>query len=248
MDTADRIHVLPTYEAMCAAAGEHIIKIVTEKPDALIELPGGDTPLGIFDYLVKAAKNGFVGLNKCSFVSLDEWEGLDESVPGSCRETLFSRLYRRLPIDINRQVCFFDGTANLEGECARVDAFVRERGGIDVAVLGIGMNGHVGFNEPGIDPNQYCTIVPLDSVTRDVSVKYFGGKQLNIARGITLGMRYFFEAGEVMLIANAIRKANIVQKLVEGPKSRDLPASLISHQDNCTIWLDEAAASKLSRR
>lgn len=234
------------YADMCASVGEHIIEYVNANPDSLVELPGGDTPMGIFDYLVKAAEAGRFDVSNVSFVSLDEWENLGYEVKGSCRQTLFDNLFKRLPIDIERQVCFFDGTADLAEECKRIDRFVFDHGGIDIAVLGIGMNGHIGFNEPGVDPDQYCTVVPLDEVTKTVSVKYFGGEQLNVAHGITLGMKHFMEAQEVILIADSDRKAPIVKKVVEGPMTNEVPATLMQAAMKCLLYMDKAAASLLS--
>lgn len=234
------------YETMCKAVAEHIITYINKKPNSLIELPGGDTPLGIFKYLLEAAKEGRLNLSECAFVSLDEWENLGYDTKGSCIQTLFDYLYKQLPIDTAKQVCFFDGKANLEEECKRVDKFVFEHDGIDVAVLGIGMNGHIGFNEPGVDENQYCTIVPLDEVTKSVSVKYFG-EQLNIGHGITLGMKHFFNAKEVLLIADSPRKADIVKQVVEGEITNQVPASLMRKVEGSVLYLDEGAASKLSK-
>lgn len=232
------------YDAMCKAVADHIIAYIQKKPNSLIELPGGDTPLGIFAYLVKAAKEGIVDVSKCSFVSLDEWENLGYETKGSCKQTLFDYIYKLLPIHLDQQVCFFDGKADLQKECARVDQFILDHGNIDIAVLGIGMNGHIGFNEPGVNEHQYCTIVPLDKTTQTVSVKYFG-EQLNIKHGITLGMEHFFHAKEVILIADSLRKAEVVKQVVEGPQTREVPASLMQRVDGCTIYMDEGAASLL---
>lgn len=234
------------YEAMCKAVAQHMITYVQKKPESLLELPGGDTPLGIFKYLVEAANKGLVDFSKCAFVSLDEWENLGYETKGSCKQTLFDCIYKLLPIDLEKQVCFFDGKANLQKECERVDQFIFDHGKIDIAVLGIGMNGHIGFNEPGVNEEQYCTIVPLDHVTQSVSVKYFG-KQLNIEHGITLGMKHFFDAKEVILIADSKRKAKIVKKVVEEPQTREVPASLMQRVNGCMLFVDEAAASLLTK-
>lgn len=240
--------IKPDYQAMCQAVADRLIEIIAKKPACLLELPGGDTPRGIFDCLVDAAASGKVDVSQCSFVSLDEWEGLGYETKGSCRQTLFDELFYRLPIDVDRQVCFFDGRGDLAQECRRIDQFVFEHGGLDAAVLGVGMNGHVGFNEPGVDPEQYCTVVPLDSVTREVSIKYFNGEQLNIGHGITLGFKHLIDAREVMLIANSERKASIVQRIVEGPITNEVPASLMRRAARCTFYLDTAAASALDGR
>lgn len=239
-----KVIVKKNYEEMCKAVADHIIDYVNNKPDSLIELPGGDTPMGIFRYLVEAAKEERVNLSKCAFVSLDEWENLGYETKGSCVQTLYDALYNKLPIDKEKQVCFFNGKADLKEECRRIDNFIFEHGNIDIAVLGIGMNGHIGFNEPGIDENQYSTVVELDDVTQSVSVKYFG-EQLNIRHGITLGMKHFFESKEVILIADSARKADIVKQLVEGEITNHIPASLIRKVEGSVLYTDEDAASKL---
>ena len=232
------------YEQMCKAVADYIVEYVNKKPESLIQLPGGDTPLGIFKALIEADKAGKVDFSKVTFVSLDEWENLGYETKGSCIQTLYDCLFNQLSINPEKQVCFFDGKANLETECKRVDQFVFDHGNIDISVLGIGMNGHIGFNEPGFDDNQYCTIIPLDEVTKKVSVKYFG-KQLNIEHGITLGFKHILNANKVILIADSMKKAEIVQKVVEGPITNEVPASLVRKVKNSVIYLDEEAATKL---
>lgn len=241
------IIVKKNYDEMCKAVAEHIISYVQKKPQSLIELPGGDTPLGIFKYLIHAANDGILDVSQCAFVSLDEWENLGYDTKGSCIQTLFDVLYNELPIDKEKQVCFFDGKADLKEECKRIDKFIFEHGNIDIAVLGIGMNGHIGFNEPGVDEDQYCTIVPLDEVTQSVSVKYFG-EQLDIKHGITLGMKHFFDANEVILIADSLRKADITKAVVEGEITNKVPASLIRKVEGSVLYVDEKAASKLAKK
>lgn len=237
--------VKKNYEEMCQSVADLIIDYVSKKPESLIQLPGGDTPLGIFEALVKADKEGKIDFSKTSFVSLDEWENLGYDTKGSCIQTLYDCLYNKLSIDPKKQVCFFDGQGDLEEECKRIDKFVFEHGNIDISVLGIGMNGHIGFNEPGFDPDQYCTIIPLDEITKSVSVKYFG-QQLNIEHGITLGFKHILNAKKVILIADSARKADIVRKVVEGPITNEVPASLVRKVKDSVIYLDEEAATKLN--
>lgn len=239
-----KVVVKKNYEEMCQAVTDYIVDYISKKPESLIQLPGGDTPLGIFKCLVKADKDGKLDLSKVSFVSLDEWENLGYETKGSCIQTLYDSLFNQLSIDPEKQVCFFDGKGNLEEECKRVDQFIFDHGNIDISVLGIGMNGHIGFNEPGFNPDQYCTIIPLDEVTKKVSVKYFG-KQLNIEHGITLGFKHILNANKVILIADSTRKADIVKQVIEGPISNMVPASLVRKVNDSAIYLDEEAATKL---
>lgn len=239
-----KVVVKKNYEEMCQAVTDYIVDYISKKPESLIQLPGGDTPLGIFKCLVNADKDGKLDLSKVSFVSLDEWENLGYETKGSCIQTLYDSLFNQLSIDPEKQVCFFDGKGNLEEECKRVDQFIFDHGNIDISVLGIGMNGHIGFNEPGFNPDQYCTIIPLDEVTKKVSVKYFG-KQLNIEHGITLGFKHILNANKVILIADSTRKADIVKQVIEGPISNMVPASLVRKVNDSAIYLDEEAATKL---
>lgn len=233
------------YDEICEQIAEQTIEQIKSKPESLICMPGGDTPLGVFKYLIQKVKEQNIDLSKCSFVSLDEWISLDRSVKGSCIQTLFDELYDKIDIDLQNQVCFFNGKAkDLDVECQRVDKFIFDKGGIDLVVLGIGMNGHIGFNEPGVDTEKYCTIVPLDDVTRSVSVKYFG-EQLNLEYGITLGMKHLLGAKDVILIANGTKKADIVKAVVQGEVSNKVPASLIRNIEKSQLFVDEEAASKL---
>ena len=113
-------------------------------------------------------------------------------------------------------------------------------------ILGIGMNGHLGFNEPGSDPDSYAHIVELDEITKKVGQKYFSQETL-LTSGITLGLRHIMESRRVILMANGVKKAEIVKQAMEGNISNHVPASLIREHHNAAIYLDEDAAQKLIR-
>ena len=242
-----KIVVKKNYEEMSKSVSEHIIEYVNKKPNSLLCFAGGDTPLKTFDYLVEAANKGEVDFSKCSFVSLDEWGGLGFDTKGSCVETLYNHIYNKLPIDTEKQVCFFNGKAeNLEEECKRVDQFIFDKGNIDISLLGIGMNGHLGFNEPGVDSELYSAVIPLDPVTQTVGTKYFE-EELDLKVGITLGLKHLLGAKNIILIANATKKADIVKATIEGKISNEVPSSLARNCENSFIYLDEEAASKLKK-
>lgn len=242
-----KVVVKKNYKEMSKGVADHIIQYINNKPEALLCFAGGDTPLQTYAYLVEAAANGEVDFSKCSFVSLDEWGGLGPETKGSCVETLYNCLYNKLPIDLEKQVCFFDGKSeSLEDECKRVDKFIFDRNGIDIALLGIGMNGHLGFNEPGSDLESYSNIVPLDPVTKKVGAKYFE-EELDLTVGITVGLKHLLNATDVILIANEAKKADIVKKTIEGEITNEVPSSLARKGTNSFIFLDEDAASKLEK-
>lgn len=239
-----KVNVLENYEKMSKSVAEYIINYVNNKPESLLCLAGGDTPLLAYQYLVEAAEKKEVDFSKCKFVSLDEWVGLGEDVKGSCIETLYRTIYGKLPIK-KEQVCFFNGVAeNLDEECSRVDKFIFDNNKVDIMLLGIGMNGHLGFNEPNVDTDLYCSVIPLDDVTKTVCVKYFD-QEVNVKSGITLGMKHITESKSIILMANALKKADIVKETVEGEVSVKVPSSLVRNVEGSQIFLDKDAASKL---
>lgn len=241
-----KINVYENYELMSKKVSEYIIETVNKKPESLLCLAGGDTPLKTYKYLVEAYNNNEVNFSKCKFVGLDEWIGLSEETKGSCVEMLNKHLYSKLDLK-DDQVCFFDGVASdLENECKRVDQFIFDNNGIDLMLLGLGMNGHLGFNEPNINPDLYCTVVNLDEVTTTVGVKYFD-ENIELKKGITIGMKHIFNSNIKIIMANGERKADIVKQVVEGKKTKEIPASLLVDEKSLDIFLDCEAASKLKK-
>ncbi|MDV4151373.1 glucosamine-6-phosphate deaminase [Clostridium sp. AL.422] len=239
-----KVNILEDYKKLSMAVADYIIDQVKEKPESLLCLAGGDTPLLTYNYLAQAYTNGKVDFSKCRFVSLDEWVGLDINVKGSCIETLYNNLYYKLNLN-SEQICFFDGKArDLNNECKRIDNFIFINGGIDLILLGIGMNGHIGFNEPNVNINKYSQIFKLDDVTKNVCVKYFEESIIPEA-GMSLGMKHILEAKKVVLMANSIKKADIVYRTIRGEKSVEVPSSLIRAIVGSQIFLDYEAASKL---
>lgn len=238
------IKIYENHDIQSKKLAEYIIDFIKNKSDALLCLAGGNTPLKTYEYLVESYNNKEVDFSNCKFVGLDEWVGLSKEVKGSCYEMLYNTLFSKLNLR-EEQICFFDGiTLNLEEECNRVDNFIFKNKGIDIIVLGVGMNGHLGFNEPNIDPNLYCTVVQLDEVTTSVGKKYFN-EELTLNKGITLGLKHIFESKNKIIIANGRNKAEIVNRIIRGSKSKKVPASLLVNEVGCSIFLDKEAASKL---
>ena len=143
------------------------------------------------------------------------------------------------------QICFFDGlTANPQAECQRVDRYIEQHGPIDCIVLGIGMNGHIGFNEPGASLDNTCHVVDLDSVTQAVSVKYFDTPR-EVKQGISLGLKTILAAKNIVVMASGENKAAIVAQTVNHPASTDIPSTLMKTTQQANLYLDEVAASAL---
>jgi glucosamine-6-phosphate isomerase len=179
-------------------------------------------------------------------VGLDEWLGIPPQNEGSCSFYLNHHLFK--PLNLTpEQIHVFDAlSADPESECARIDAIIRRKGKINLMLVGVGMNGHIGFNEPGVPADLYSHVVNLDPVTQAVGQKYFASTT-TLSRGITLGLRHFFESRKAIMIANGSKKAEIVKLALEGPVSINVPASAIQHHSNAIVMLDEEAARSLGK-
>lgn len=233
------------FDAMSRAAAEKVCAILKDKPDALLSFPGGDTPLGCVREFVRMVNAGECDISRASFVMLDEWVGLDETDEGSCAHFLKVNLFDALEKPF-AHVFLFDGKAKDTDAMLRAhDAFITSRGGLTVSVLGIGMNGHLGFNEDGVDFSLRSHKIPLSETTKRVMGKYFGGKDLPLTHGVTQGIAQIMEAKHVFVIANGEKKAEIVKKSIEGPVTNTVPASVLQKHPNACFVLDEAAASLL---
>jgi len=229
---------------MSRAAAERVIDLLNEKPDAVICLPSGSTPKGMFDELVLAHKSGSTDFSKCTFIGLDEWIGLGAQDDGSCRDLLDKDFL--IPIGFrDQQVVFFDGLAEDPlAECERINEAVAAIGGLDLIVLGVGMNGHLALNEPGTPFSIYAHISDLDPLTVQVGQKYFK-KETPLTKGITVGIRHMLEANSAILIASGRSKATVVQKALTLDVSIDFPATVLQTHPNAEFILDKEAAELL---
>lgn len=232
------------YKSMSAAAADCVITLLKEKPTAIFCLPSGSTPEGMFHELVKAHQNGDVDFSQCTYIGLDEWIGLGADDKGSCRDLLDKDFL--IPIGFKAdQIVFFDGlAANPQAECDRVNAALSAVGGLDLIILGIGMNGHLALNEPGTPWDSRAHISVLDPITAEVGQKYFH-KATPLTSGITVGIQNILEARNAILIASGNGKAPVVKRALSEPLTIDFPATVLQTHQHAEFILDEAAAELL---
>ena len=241
-----KIRIYNNYDEMSTAAASFVADHIRNNPSALICFPSGDTPTAVLSNLVEEVQNGRLDLSQCHFVGLDEWAGLAAVNDGSCRRYMDEHFFLPLRIAKDR-IFFFEGTASdLEGECKRIDRVINSKGGIDLMMVGLGMNGHVGLNEPGVDFSLYSHVSDLEEQTKQVARKYFR-EEVPLSYGITLGPRHLLEAKTAVLIASGSKKADIVSRAVEGQVSAEVPASILQKHKNAYAYLDRDAAVMLSQ-
>ena len=237
--------VLPGSEEVAEAVAAQIEEQLRQKPDSLICLCGGDSPVPVFRRLVEDARRGLYPADRLRFVGLDEWVGLGLEDEGSCYHGISERFLRPLGIDAGERIFFFDAlSADLQGECRKAEEFISRGGGIDFMLLGIGMNGHIGFNEPGCSARDGVRVVELSETSKSVGQKYFSSAR-SLELGITLGVRQMLEAKKARVIALGAHKAEVVREAVQGKVDSACPATLLREHRDCELYLDSAAASKL---
>ena len=233
-----------SYEAMSSAVAEFVSGQVSKKPDSLLCVPSGDTPTGFLKKLVEKKIAGELSFDRARFVGLDEWVGMGKDDVGSCKHYVYNPFFYPAGIGEN-QIVFFDAKSdNLRDECKKVDDYIFSNGPIDLVIVGVGVNGHIGLNEPGVSPANYCHVVELEESTIRVAQKYFHDST-RLERGITLGLQHIMEAKTVVVIANGLKKAPVINKIINGPRTATIPGTILQLHTNCYFFLDRDAASEL---
>jgi glucosamine-6-phosphate isomerase len=229
------------------ATSEEIIRIIKTKPDAVLCLATGQSPILTYQVLVEKITADKIDISKITFIGLDEWVGISPDMEGSCQHFLQTRLFKPLNVSASQVYLFNALATDLEKECTRMNDAIAEKGGIDFMLVGVGLNGHIGFNEPGVSINNHAHVIELDETTKAVGQKKYFDKPVTIGQGITLGLQNFLEARFAIMIANGTKKAEIIKKAIEEPISTNIPATLMRMHKNSLLMVDEEAASLLNK-
>jgi glucosamine-6-phosphate deaminase len=241
-----RARVFPDYEAMSAAAAGAVAQRLEEDPSTVLMLPTGITPLGMYRRLVEMHRTEGLSFAGATFFNLDEYLELRPDHEASYHASMKENFYGLIDAEPAR-IFVPEGTAvDPEAECERYEAAIAEAGGIDVSVLGIGRNGHIGFNEPGAPFDSRTRVVELSESTRKVNAADFEADRAP-GRAITVGMATIFGSRAVVLLASGTNKAGAVAAAVEGDVSESMPASMLRNHPNASLFLDEDAASDLGQ-
>jgi glucosamine-6-phosphate deaminase len=229
-------------------AADAIAGLLGRQPDATLGLATGSSPLGVYDELARRFETGTLSMARARGFLLDEYVGLPSGHEQSFRSVIDRELTSRVDLDPGR-VHGLDGTAaDVQAECASYEDRIHRAGGVDLQLLGIGTDGHIGFNEPGSSLASRTRIKTLTLQTRRDNARFFGGDAEAVPRHcLTQGVGTIMEARHLMLIASGSAKAEAVRQLVEGPVSASWPATVLQLHRHVTLLLDPEAASHLSR-
>ena len=231
------------YEELSKKAADIIGSLVVLKPDAVLGLATGSTPVGAYKELIKGYEEGRYDFSKIKSVNLDEYKGLSGDHDQSYRYFMNTNLFDHVNIDkANTNVpagLVDDG----EAECERYNQLIKELGGIDLQLLGIGGNAHIGFNEPCDEFVKGTHLVTLEEDTREANARFFTSIDEVPTQAYTMGINTIMQAKTILVIVSGADKAEIVKKAFFGPVTPQVPASILQMHPNVIVVVDEAAGS-----
>ena len=241
-----RVTIYPNDRVAARALARRIADTVAAKPRLVLGLPTGRTPIALYSELATLASRGAVDFTQITTFNLDEFLGVPHSHPGSYRQFMERHFFSRVGI-APRQINFLDGAAaDPERECARYERAIIDAGGIDLQVLGIGTNGHIGFNEPAPELHARTHRVTLKPETRRSNAALFGGDESAVPReALSMGMGTILRSRAIVLLATGASKASCVERLVHGGVTTAMPASFLQLHGDVDVMVDEAAGAKL---
>ncbi|MFC3854123.1 glucosamine-6-phosphate deaminase [Salinispirillum marinum] len=243
-----KVIILPDAQAVAEYAATQIQQQIARRADSVLGLATGSTPLHTYAQLIERVRRGKLSFRAVRTFNLDEYLGLAADHPQSYRSFMDQHLFSH--IDINRENTYVpDGMAtDPQQACADYELAIRAAGGIDLQLLGLGRNGHIGFNEPSSSLGSRTRIKTLTSATIADNARFFHADEFQPHLSITMGIGTILEARQITLLATGESKAPAVQAMIEGAISAACPASILQMHPNVTVVIDEAAAQQLKMR
>ena len=241
-----RIYKAKDYEDMSRKAANIISAQVILKPDCVLGLATGSTPIGLYKQLVEWFEKGDLDFSEVQTVNLDEYKGLNRENDQSYYYFMHDNLFSHINIPEENTHLPNGMEMDSEKECARYTKLIQSMGGVDLQLLGIGHNGHIGFNEPSesFDKDVHC--VNLTQSTIEANKRFFASADDVPKQAYTMGIKTIMQAKKILIVANGEGKADIVRDAFFGPITPQVPASVLQLHDDVTLVADEAALSKIS--
>ncbi|MDO3679558.1 glucosamine-6-phosphate deaminase [Paenibacillus ehimensis] len=234
-----------TQEELNKAGAGIITGLLQTNPRAVLGLATGSTPIGIYRELVETHRQGLVSFAKATAFNLDEYVGLEPGHPASYYTFMQEHLLGL--VDIPPQQCHIPSgiASDLQAECARYDSLLEQYGQIDLQLLGLGHNGHIGFNEPDATLEGGTHLVELKESTRSANARFFDKPEQVPTHALTMGVGTILKAKMILLVVRGADKAEIVQRALQGPITTDCPASLLQTHPHVVVLLDSEAGGLL---
>jgi glucosamine-6-phosphate deaminase len=233
---------------MSKAAAQEVVDVLNAKPNAVLGMATGSTPLGVYQELVKMHRRGEVDFSHVTTFNLDEYVGLPITHEQSYHRFMHENFFRHINIPAQNIHIPSGTTTNYRAFCDWYEKRIVECGGIDLQIVGIGSDGHIAFNEPGSSLSSRTRLKTLAKQTIDDNARFFERREDVPIYAITMGVGTIMEARQILLLANGEKKADAVAAAVEGPVTAMITASALQMHPNTKAFLDESAASKLKMR
>jgi len=240
--------IFSTYDQMSRAAAEVIANCLNAKPNAVLGMATGSTPLGVYRELVKMYQQGQIDLSHVTTFNLDEYVGLPITHEQSYHHFMHENFFRHVNIPPQNIHIPSGTTTNYRAFCEWYEKRIVEAGGIDLQILGIGSDGHIAFNEPGSSLSSRTRLKTLAKQTIEDNARFFPKADDVPIYAITMGVGTILEARQILLLANGANKAQAVAEAIEGPVTSMITASALQMHPWARAFLDDAAASKLKMR
>ena len=240
-----RIYRAKDYEEMSRKAANLIAAQVIMKPDCVLGLATGTTPVGTYRQLVEGYEKGDLDFSAVKTVNLDEYKGLSPENNQSYRYFMNENLFRHVNICLENTNVPNGLAEDAEAECARYNQVIRDLGGIDLQLLGLGVNGHIGLNEPDDAFAKETHLVTLTQSTIDANSRLFDRIEDVPHYAFTMGIRSIMQARKILVVANGENKADIIKKAFFGPVTPQVPASILQMHPDVILVGDEAALGKI---
>ena len=240
-----KIYVTEDYQAMSRKAASLLAAHVILKPDCVLGLATGSTPIGMYKELIAGYEAGDLDFSKVRSVNLDEYAGLAPTHDQSYRYFMQHNLFDHVNIDVANTNVPNGLAEDPEAECQRYNQVMHDMGGIDIQVLGMGHNGHIGFNEPADHFPLETHVVELQESTINANARFFASKDEVPKKAMTMGIRSIMQARQILVVVSGEDKAEIVKKAFFGPVTPQVPASILQMHPNVVLVGDKAALSKI---
>ena len=239
-----KVIITKDYEELSEKAFEIMAEVLRKKPDAVLGLATGSTPIGLYQKMIEDCKRGGISYKKVKTANLDEYVGLTPDNDQSYRYFMRHNLLDHIDIDLNNTNIENGVADDLQAECKRYDALLSTLPR-DVQVLGIGANGHIAFNEPGTPFDSQTHVVDLTENTIQMNARFFASEADVPRKALTMGLKSIMEAKKILILAVGANKADAVNGMLNGPVDPALPASILQLHPDCTLIADQAAAALL---
>ncbi|MCI8910020.1 MAG: glucosamine-6-phosphate deaminase [Oscillibacter sp.] len=243
-----RIYLCKDYQGMSRQAANLISAQVIMKPECVLGLATGSTPVGTYDQLVEWVRKKDLSFSRVRSVNLDEYRGLSGGHEQSYRYFMQKHLFDRVDICLENTNVPNGLAEDPEAECARYDALIESLGGIDLQLLGMGRNGHIGFNEPGDSFQLGTHVVDLAPSTIEANKRFFASESDVPRQAMTMGIMHIMQARKILVAVSGEDKADAVARAFTGPVTPQIPASILQIHPDVVLVGDQAALSKLDKR